>query len=101
MKTLVCPECGATFESTRCKVYCSKKCQKKCQKKRSRRRAAPRKRGIRDFGATIRATKPVTQEELMRARKKPGNCSALRWRIELRRRARDEYFRVCGDSLPR
>ena len=96
MKTLVCPECGATFESTRGKVCCSKK----CQKKRSRRRAAHRKRCI-SFGSAFQATKPVTQEELMRALKKPANCSAVRWRMELRRRANAEYFRVCGDSLPR
>lgn len=110
MNTRICPECGAAFTpQSKTQVCCSKECQqKRCRRhdNESRRRAKHRKsvqlkRNLGGFGAALKATAPVTQEVLMCARQKPANCSDVRWRIELRRRANAEYFRVCGDSLPR
>ena len=91
MKTLTCPICGKTFEKhARNAVYCSKKCQNKGYYERH---------AGHDL---VSATAPVTFHKLSRARTKPANTSAVRWRMELRRRATaKQYGRKCiWDSRP-
>ena len=85
MKTLTCPECGATFLAQgRRKVYCSTKCANRSYEKRH---------GLRLYGAdAISATAPVTFANLSKAKTKPANTSAVRWRMELRRRAMARRF---------
>lgn len=104
-----CPECGAAFTpQSKTQVCCSKECQQKRNKRHeleSRRRRAKHRKSVQDklkrnpraFGAALKATAPVTQEVLMQARKKPANCSAVRWRIELRRRQNPGYYALLNE----
>ena len=41
-------------------------------------------------------SRPVPFEALKKAKRKPANTSDVRWRIELRRRARAEYYALFG-----
>ena len=88
-----CPECGAAFTpQSKTQVCCSTECQKKRSRRlenESHRRSAAHRKASED---ALKATTPVTQEVLMHARKKPRNCSAVRWRIELRRRQNPGYY---------
>ena len=92
-KTLTCPVCGATFEKrTHNQVCCSPKCQE--TRSRMRGRESERRRRLRlgladDY---VSATRPVTFEVLSKAKTKPANTSAIRWRMELRRRAMARRF---------
>ena len=94
MKTLTCPICGKTFEKhARNAVYCSKKCQNKGYHARQRARM---RRATAELTDLVSATAPVTFHKLSRARTKPANTSAVRWRMELRRRAAaKQYGRKC------
>lgn len=88
MKTLTCPVCGKTFEThARNAVYCSKKCQNKGYYERC----------CSLSGAdAISASAPVSFDTLSKAKTKPANTSAVRWRMELRRRATaKQYGRKC------
>ena len=95
-KTLTCPVCGATFEKrAHYQVYCSRTCKKK--RDRAHHRASDRKRRalLRDsrrYDDAVSATKPITFNALAKAKKKPANTSAVRWRMELRRRALAKRF---------
>jgi hypothetical protein len=97
-----CPECGAAFTpQSKTQVCCSKECQKKrhrryCAAYRKSKQNAL-KRNPRDFEAALKATTLVTLEVLMRARRKPRNCSAVRWRIELRRRQNPGYYALLNE----
>ena len=94
-----CPECGAAFlPQSKTQVCCSKECQKKRRRRlgnesESRRRA----RQPRDFRAALRAATPISTECIMNARRKPANCSAVRWRIELRRRQNPGYYALLNE----
>ena len=90
MKTAICPICGNSFTATRPNaVYCSKTCQNKGYYERH---------GGRDV---FSAAAPVTFYVLSRAKTKPANTSAVRWRMELRRRAMQRRFgRKNLDMLP-
>lgn len=98
MKTLTCPECGATFTTKRNnQVYCSPKCAKAHDTRAHRERWRRLHGGYDAFSAT----KPVTFAELSKAKTKPANTSAARWRIELRRRAMQRRFGTKNlDMLP-
>lgn len=89
-KTLTCPVCGVTFTKTvRNQVYCSRKCAHNGSRTLQRTRERKRRALLRDSLAddAMSATKPVTFEVLSKAKTKPANTSAVRWRMELRRRA--------------
>ena len=93
-----CPECGAAFTpQSKTQVCCSKECQQKRNKRHeleSRLRHAKHRKSVQ---AALKATAPVTQEVLMHARRKPVNCSAVRWRIELRRRQNPGYYALLNE----
>ena len=98
MKTLTCPECGATFaKKSNNQVYCSPKCAK-AHFTRAHREGWRRLHGGAD---AISATAPVSFANLSKAKTKPANTSAVRWRIELRRRAMARRFgKKNMDMLP-
>ena len=100
-KTLTCPVCGATFTTTaRYQVYCSRKCAKKHE--RARRRASDRKRRAQPrYNDAFSSSAPVTFAVLSKAKTRPANTSAVRWRMELRRRAMQRRFgKKNMDMLP-
>ena len=81
-KTLTCPVCGATFEKRATnQIYCSPRCSRWHSKK------AAKEYHLSRYDDAVSATKPVTFEVLSKAKTKPANTSAVRWRMELRRRA--------------
>lgn len=43
-------------------------------------------------------SKTLTVKTIQQARTKPKNCSDVRWRIELRRRKKAEYFNAIPDN---
>ena len=92
-KTLTCPVCGVTFTTTRnYQVYCSRKCAKKRERALDRTRARKRRAAQPRYDDAISSTKPVTFAVLSKAKTKPANTSAVRWRMELRRRALAKRF---------
>ena len=85
--TKVCPECGAVFKPRNAYQLC---CSEKCKLDRRRRQNRRRQSGDKDegpFSSAIRMSKMVSNETIMKARKKPAGVSDIRWQIELRRRA--------------
>lgn len=119
MKTRVCPECGATFESSaRIQLCCSDECKRRrklrqikasydrnyakvkerrrkarlARKAHNARKSAALARDLKMLGETWEATAPVTLDHLMHAKTKPANTSEVRWRMELRRRAMQKRF---------
>ena len=92
-KTLTCPVCGAAFEKRRHnQVCCSPKCQATRSRMRDRESERRRRRRLGLADDYISASKPVTFEVLSKAKTKPANTSAVRWRMELRRRAMQRQF---------
>ena len=53
----------------------------------------------REVQRALWVSEPVTNEVIMRAVRKPKGVSAVRWRIELRRRANAKYFAECGSPV--
>ena len=97
METMKCKECGAEFAPKRhTKKYCSPQCQKKAAKRRNRRRAHTYFCTVREAQRAMAISKPVSTDCLMRATVKPENTSEVRGRMELRRRARAEYYSHVG-----
>lgn len=94
MKT--CPECGAEF-TPKHRHPDQKYCSHKCGRSHWKRLEAERSGRYHDIEHAMRVGAPVKDETLMRAARKPKNTSAVRWRIELRRRANPEYYAECGD----
>ena len=89
MKTLTCPGCGARFETkAHNKIYCSHKCANRV----ARRKFWAKQCGSAELTDVVSASKPVTFEVLSKAKTKPANTSAIRWRMELRRRAMQTRF---------
>ena len=94
-----CPECGSEFapKATN-QVYCCEACYKQNHLKtklaaaKAKRRTAAENRKAHE----VAIGNPCRFDDLTRATTKPKNCSAIRWRIELRRRARAEYYKECG-----
>lgn len=90
-----CHDCGAEFEcfATRSKRTLCPVCAKKhdhANRKRYRKR---------DFSILTKsrdAVREVSNEEIMRAKKKPAGVSDARWRIEQRRRADEEFYSQFG-----
>ena len=103
MKTLTCPVCGKTFTTT---AHYQKCCSTKCSAERSRKlhkeaRAVRSDPILKAEADCVSATKAITFDELSKAKTKPANTSAVRWRIELRRRAMAKRFgRKNLDMLP-
>ena len=92
----ICPTCGAEFVPHNPKgKYCSAKCARAAEKRRWWLRCHCR--DLHEFDKAMSTSRPVSLEEIRRAKTKPANTSDVRWRIELRRRAKAEYFDVCGE----
>ena len=86
-KTLTCPVCGATFEKRRPnQKYCSQRCSNQHNKRVAKEYSLSR------YDDAFSYAKPVTFEVLSKAKTKPANTSAVRWRMELRRRALAKRF---------
>ena len=99
MKTLTCPECGVTFTTSARNQVC---CSDACRKIRIRRlHAVNYHYKHRELTDCFSASAPVSFDKLSRATTKPANTSAVRWRIELRRRAMlRRYGQKNLDMLP-
>lgn len=59
--------------------------------------ATSTKRACREATKAWHDSTPVPTGALMRAKTKPANTSAVRWRMELRRRANAERYAMCGE----
>ena len=92
MKTLTCPVCGATFVKRHNQVCCSPKCSEKRNRRKVREsyvKKGRKRTSLVDDDAydAFAVSAPVSFNVLSKARTKPANTSAVRWRMELRRRA--------------
>ena len=85
-EVVVCPVCGTVW--TRTTTRNGRRCGACRWKARSRK---PRPNPA--------AAKTLTLESITKARERPRNCSELRWRCELRRRANPEYCREYGVNV--
>ncbi len=83
--TAKCAFCGAEFLRRRGtnRIYCSAECGKKAH----------------SLSRRTREPEAVSAETLRTARTEPRATSDVRWRIELRRRARAKYFLDFGDPV--
>ena len=93
MRTRKCTECGAEFtpkpRSPNPK-YCSPRCARNARARRERNRSS----AVRELGHAWESTRPVPNSVIMTAKCKPANTSAVRWRMELRRRANPKYYEM-------
>ena len=99
MQTKTCTECGAEFTPKHGhpnQKYCSHECARSCWKRLDAERYR-RSSALRDVEHAMRVSAPVANETLMRAARKPENTSAVRWRIELRRRANPLRYMATGN----
>lgn len=91
--TRTCQHCGAKFLAERPnKIYCSYKCAHNAGRRRERTSM------IRAAEHALAMSKPVTNLHIMTATRKPENTSAVRWRMELRRRANPERYAYAGGA---
>ena len=86
---MTCPICGAEFERRQNnQKYCSKKCLKVAENRRWR-----SKHRDRDLASeAYQCGHLASNETIMHSPRKPKGTSAVRWRIELRRRANPEKY---------
>jgi len=92
MPTRQCAECGAEYTPHNPQQkYCSRQCARKVSERRYRGNTS-----MRQAAHAFEISEPVSLSNLMRAKRKPENTSAVRWRIELRRRARADYYALFG-----
>lgn len=102
MNERVCEWCGAVFTPRNSQqLYCGPRCYKRRHRKADAERQRRERKALKakaakhpylpDVGGRL-----ASLDEIMRATKRPRNCSPLRWRMELRRRANAEYFRMMG-----
>jgi len=49
-----------------------------------------------ELARTYKRIRPISTNEIMKAKKKPLGCSDIRWRIELRRRMNTDYYATAG-----
>ena len=118
-ETINCRRCGKPFVSINTTgragraAYCPE-CRDEIYSERARRRREymkkwelqhrPSKKLCREKGlpAAVNcrtAYDQISDDLIMSAKSQPKGCSDVRWRIELRRRARSEYYQCCGDAL--
>ena len=91
MHTRKCVECGAEFTTEqRNKQYCSKRCARNAAAHRAKGRSS----AVRELAHAWESTRPVPNSVIMTAKCKPANTSAVRWRMELRRRANPKYYEM-------
>lgn len=85
IEVVKCPQCGKKW--TRTSVRQGRVCNQ-CRYERQKKNLP--------LGGVF-CGKAVSTDTIMSARTCPRGCSAVRWRIELRRRANPEYFAMCGN----
>ena len=90
MHTRKCPECGAEFTKLHNKKYCSPRCARNAMAHRKKSRSST----VRELAHAWESTRPVPNSVIMTAKRKPANTSAVRWRMELRRRANPKYYEM-------
>lgn len=90
-----CIDCGAEFEcfDTRSRRMLCEACAK-IHSADSKKRYRNRDMSI--LSRSKDAIMDVSNEDIMRAKTKPAGVSDARWRIELRRREDDEFYRQFG-----
>lgn len=101
MQPRKCAECGAEFTPKRpLQKFCSIKCNKKVQKRKDSLRRDRSIAGKEERAAAhaLMVSEPVANLTIMTSRRKPRNTSAVRWRIELRRRANPNYYAMAGEA---
>lgn len=90
-----CAVCGAEFTPrNNCQKYCSNRCARTADEQRERLRGTTGE--TRAYEHAMSISEPVSNEHIMRASRKPKNTSEVRWRMELRRRAREDYYGQVG-----
>lgn len=88
-----CLFCGAKFPMKR---KGTRFCSDKCAKADWRRRRGIGKGSLRHYAPTM--PEPVSLSTLMTSPFKPANTSAVRWRMELARRANPERY-ACAEMV--
>lgn len=99
MATKTCQICGAEFTPKPRhpnQKYCSARCARTAYKRKNRKRSRDTTRAEREARHAKAISEPVSNDTIMRASRKPANTSAVRWRIELRRRASPERYEMLG-----
>ena len=97
MSTRQCAVCGAEFTPrNNNQKYCSPRCSRTAYERKHRERSRVRTGEARAYEHAMSMSAPVSNEHIMRATVKPANTSAVRWRIELRRRANPERYEMLG-----
>jgi hypothetical protein len=91
MHTRKCPECGAEFTT---KLHNKKYCSKRCARNAEAHLIKGRSSAVRELAHAWESTRPVPNSVIMTAKCKPANTSAVRWRMELRRRANPKYYEM-------
>lgn len=89
LHTRKCAECGAEFTTElHNKQYCSKRCARNAEAHRAKGRSS----AVRELAHAWESTRPMSNATIMMAKCKPANTSAVRWRMELRRRANPDLY---------
>ena len=88
-QTRQCAVCGAEFTPrSDNQKYCSKLCSRKHYWRQR----------FGDMERAVAGSHLVSNEHIMRAVRKPPNTSAVRWRMELRRRANPELYAMAVEA---
>ena len=86
-----CAHCGAEFTPKNKKqMFCSDRCRHNAEVARYKRSDCAA------LSVAMADSQSVSNEMIMRARRKPANTSEVRWRMELRRRANPERYSYFG-----
>lgn len=97
---ITCAVCGREFErdtanSHGMRKYCSKECAAIVKREKTRLYMA----GRRGFYTGKRLFKPFTTDYTQSVSVKPEAMSDARWRCELRRREKPDYYACCGMAV--
>jgi len=103
--TKTCKICGCQYETvSRHGLFCSRLCQNKAKLIKEKKQRA-HARALREQHPTPQKEPmdtahfyyaPCSVERLSKVKERPSNCSPIRWRIELRRRANARYYSEFG-----
>lgn len=102
MEKRVCEVCGEEFEPRRKDQRgCSAACAHMLHLRETRAAARRKRNGQKHdtFDDVLSGSEPVALSTLMKAKRKPKNTSATRWRMELARRADPGRFAIASLAI--
>ena len=102
----ICPVCKSEFVISKKHLkYCSEACRNVANAQNAKARHECRSKNKPSngnqlcFARAIKESARASDENIATAKKKPRNCSDIRWRIELRRRKNRTYYSQFGVSV--